>query len=563
MDLDSLIDIILPGDSNVAEATILEWLKSPGEFVTEHEPILEVTTDKVTMEVAAPASGQLVEMIASPETVVYPGTVLGRIERVKVAVPTQEELPANPAHDEDYNVDAVQGTNESARLSPLVRRMLREHNLTAESVRGTGRGGRITHRDILAHLDGADSVENDPGFDDTSPETFEPDSPEFIDGYVGDSGVGDSGDGAQYYGDDYSVNGEGAPTHAVPFNDQSDDDVADDALLYDGQTTEPDSWTDPVSTDESEWFNPPADSTLAPPTETSVQDQEEGNLWGFLRSDNEATEPNSADAESIVGKDRHDYRTGEAEPPTEAEAHTGPDDTSFAFESEINERRPHSFMRRSIAQHMVDSVRTAPHVTSVFDADMSRVIAHREANRSEAERRGIRLTFTSYFIAAVARAIKVVPQANSVWHDDGLEIIRHANVGVATSLEDDGLIVPVVQNADELDLLGIARRLQDLVSSARNGALSKADVSGGTITITNHGVSGSLIATPIINQPQSAILGVGRLEKRVVVREHAGRDSIEIAPMVYVTLTIDHRALDGHQANKFLTEFVSTLENWE
>jgi len=222
---------------------------------------------------------------------------------------------------------------------------------------------------------------------------------------------------------------------------------------------------------------------------------------------------------------------------------------------------PHTQMRRSIAQHMVQSLlHTAPHVTSVFDADLSAVVAHRDANRTEFESRGAKLTFTAYFVKAAVQALRAVPEANSRWHDEGLELIDDCNIGIATALESGGLIVPVITKAPDLDLFGIAQRLQDLTDRARSGGLDPRDVQNGTFTISNHGVSGSLVAAPIvINQPQSAILGVGKLERRVVVAEVDGKEEMVIRPMAYVSLTIDHRVLDGYQANQFLTTFVAAL----
>ena len=159
--------------------------------------------------------------------------------------------------------------------------------------------------------------------------------------------------------------------------------------------------------------------------------------------------------------------------------------------------------------------------------------------------------------------MKAAPAANARWRDDGVEIFDDVNIGIAVSLGDKGLIVPVVHAAQTLSLEGMAARLQDLTERARAGKLLPADVRGGTFSISNHGVSGSLLASPIvINQPQSAILGVGKLEKRLVVRDVGGADSIQVRPMAYVTLTIDHRVLDGHQANAWLTRFVEVIENW-
>jgi len=144
-----------------------------------------------------------------------------------------------------------------------------------------------------------------------------------------------------------------------------------------------------------------------------------------------------------------------------------------------------------------------------------------------------------------------------------LEIFDDFNIGVGTALGESGLIVPVVHRAQSLSLLGIAARLQEMTERARTGKLTASDVQGGTFSISNHGVSGSLVAAPIIiNQPQSAIVGVGKLEKRVVVREVDGADALAIRPMAFVTLSIDHRALDGHQTNAWLTRFVETLEGW-
>lgn len=224
---------------------------------------------------------------------------------------------------------------------------------------------------------------------------------------------------------------------------------------------------------------------------------------------------------------------------------------------------PHDRMRLAIARNMLGSVTTAPHVTAVFECDFSAIMAHRKAHKDAFAASGASLTFTAYFIAACVEAMRAAPAINSRWFDDRLDIYDDINIGVGTALGDKGLIVPVVHGAQALSLLGIAQRLTDLVGRARDSKLSGGDVSGGTFTISNHGVSGSLLATPIIiSQPQSAILGIGKTEKRVVVREVGGVDTIQIRPMAYVSLTIDHRVVDGHQTNTWLSKFVETLESW-
>ncbi len=225
---------------------------------------------------------------------------------------------------------------------------------------------------------------------------------------------------------------------------------------------------------------------------------------------------------------------------------------------------PHTQMRKIIADHMQHSVQTAPHVTSVFDLDLSSIIKHRKANKQAYADQGAKLTFTAYFVAAAVQAIKHQPKVNAQFHEHGLEVFKHVNLGFGTALGDDGLIVPVIQQAQNMNLLQIAGELSRLTAKARNNQLTKKEVQGGTFTISNHGVSGSLVATPIIiNQPQSAILGLGKMEKRVVVEEHNGQDMMVIKPMCYVSLTIDHRALDAHQTNDFLSHFKAVIENWQ
>jgi 2-oxoglutarate dehydrogenase E2 component (dihydrolipoamide succinyltransferase) len=217
-------------------------------------------------------------------------------------------------------------------------------------------------------------------------------------------------------------------------------------------------------------------------------------------------------------------------------------------------------MRRSIATHMARSVQTAPHVTSVFEADLSRILSDREARKAAFEGEDVP-SVTAYLLSAVLQAIKVVPEVNSKWHDDALEVFDEVNLGFGTALDKGGLVVPVIRSAHTMDLLSLARNLRDLTLKARSGKLTQADMDGGTFTISNHGVSGSLLATPIIlPHGQAAILGAGKLQRRVIVCESGGRELFRIRPMMYVTLTVDHRVLDGQQTNGFLTAFVKALE---
>jgi 2-oxoglutarate dehydrogenase E2 component (dihydrolipoamide succinyltransferase) len=382
-----LIAIAAPADqAEGTEMVVGTWLKNVGESVTRNEPLLEITTDKVTVEIAAPATGILRDILKSADQPVQAGEVLGRIEvgAAPVAGPAPERRPAST------------GEPAAAELTAAVRRLLAEHGLEASALSGTGRGGRITVQDVEAHV----------------------------------------------------ASRAGTPTAAEP----------------------------------------------------------------------------------------GDYPSRKV---------------------------PHTGMRRSIAQHMVQSVAVAPHVTTVFEADLSAILADREARRAAFEADGVKLTYTAYFVRACVAALQAVPEANSRWHDDTLELFADCNIGVATALPTGGLILPVIHRAQTLDLRATAERLQDLTQRARDGALSPNEVRHGTFSISNHGVSGSLVAAPIvIPQPQSAILGIGKLERRPVARMRGEAEVVEVRPMCYVTLTIDHRVLDGYQANAFLARWVEEIEGW-
>ena len=219
----------------------------------------------------------------------------------------------------------------------------------------------------------------------------------------------------------------------------------------------------------------------------------------------------------------------------------------------------HTTIRKQIAEHMVMSKHTSPHVLTVMEADMSRVAKHRASNKEIFARDGVNLTFTAYFMTAIVAGLKAYPQVNSSWSDEGLLVHKAVNIGMATSLGEEGLIVPVIKNADNLSLLAMARSVNDLANRARSKKLQPDDVKGGTFTLTNHGVSGSLFAFPVINQPQCGILGVGAMQKRVVVTED---DAIAVRPMVYLSFVFDHRILDGASADWFLAKVKETLEKW-
>ncbi len=415
------LDITLPADQlEGTTAKVSEWLVECGAELAKGDPVLELETDKVTMEICAPSDGRLAEILKFPGDDVEPSAVLGRLTAVESKANIQNNTPKKVAADKTpvkeaslekaaLDQSSLEFENSARHLvGPVVRRLLREHDLNIDLIRGSGRRGRVTREDVL------NFIQNPP------------------------------------------------PKSALPA------------------------------------------SSPSPHTP-------------------------SAPAAKLVGT-----------------------------------MIPHTPMRKAIAKHMVESLlHTSPHVTSVFEMDMSNIIEHRRWHKKEFAEQDVKLTFTAYFLAATVKAMAAVPQMNARYHDEALELFEDINIGVGTALGDDGLVVPVVQQVQSKRLFDIASALQIQTDKARNKKLKPEDMKNGTFTISNHGVSGSLFAAPIIiNQPQVAILGIGKLEKRVVVTETNGEDTISIKPMCYVSLSIDHRAVDAFQTNKFLSVFVDCIENW-
>jgi len=402
-------DVLAPANEEGTRATILKWCKAVGDLVVKDEPLVELETDKVTVEIPAPSSGTLIEVLKPESAEVSPDEVLARLRLPGESTVSLESKAPAAAAKIDTSRAASNTRADAELLSPSVRRLLHKHGIAIGDVNGTGRNGRVTAQDVTRHISQATQVSQ------ATP---------------------------------VSQAARVSPTAKVP----------------------------------------------------------------------------QADANTLV---------------------------------------PHTAIRRRVAEHMLRSLVDAPHVTTVFEADLSRVLKHRALHAKSYESRGARLTLTVYFISACARALRAHKEVNATFRQDAMELHPDVNIGVATALGDKGLIVPVIHRAQELSLFKIAQRLQQAVEAARAGKLLPQDVRGGTFTISNHGVGGSLLAAPIvINQPQVAILGVGKVQRRVCVIDTEGSESIAVRSMCYLTLTIDHRALDAFQANAFLGLIVKTLEQW-
>jgi 2-oxoglutarate dehydrogenase E2 component (dihydrolipoamide succinyltransferase) len=221
-------------------------------------------------------------------------------------------------------------------------------------------------------------------------------------------------------------------------------------------------------------------------------------------------------------------------------------------------------MRRLIADHMVRSKHTSPHVTSFTEADVTNLVLWREKVKKEFEKReGTKITFTPLFIEAIVRCIRKFPLINSSLDGNNIVVKKDINIGMATALPTGNLIVPVIRNADQLNMVGLAKKVNSLADAARNNKLRPEDIADGTFTLTNVGTFGSLMGTPIINQPQVAILAVGAIKKRPVVIETPHGDSIAIRHMMYLSMSYDHRIVDGSLGATFLTAVANELQNFD
>lgn len=494
---------------SVTEGTVGSWLKKVGQSVEKYEPLLEVISDKVDTEITATESGTLLAIEVQEGETVPVGTVLCYIGQAGESVgsgkgapaavaetpapqpaPTPAPAPAptpapepvrapepvaeaprtvftpQPAYTPPPVVSSPSSLYEeeeesgsSSFMTPVVARMVAEHSIDISKVKGTGRDGRVTKRDIEDYLESRQRPVVTPPPVVAPPPVVE--APRVV-----------------------------APPPVQP-------------------VTPP----------------PPPAPAPAPRVETPA--------------------PVPAVAPRVV--------TPPAPAPVVARPEPRP--------AQAGEILPLTNMRRRIAEHMVASKRISPHVTTVFEVDLGAITAHREKYKGEMEQRGVRLTFMAYFVEAVARTLRKHRIVNATYTDEGILLYGDVNIGMAAAVQGGaGLIVPVIKHADEKNLMGLARDVQDLTNRARGAQLTPNDVSGGTFTITNHGTGGSLWGTPIINQPQSAILGIGKFQKRVVVLDN---DAIAVRPMAYLSLTFDHRVLDGASGDAFMSDLISYLEAYK
>jgi 2-oxoglutarate dehydrogenase E2 component (dihydrolipoamide succinyltransferase) len=483
------IDVVMPQMGvSVSEGTITKWLKAQGDQVEADEPLLEISTDKVDTEVPSPGSGILTEILVQEGQTVEVGTKLAVIggdgsgdgaaaqeqappepatqaaadasmaaasEGVGDVAPSSDEAPAQqppqpaaqPAQAADGSEAAeVASGNGKTFVSPVVAKIASEHGVDPSQVQGTGRGGRVTKKDILNFIESGAEEQAAPAAPAPAPAAAAPPPP------------------------------TPAPAPAVPA--------------------------------------PPA----APPTPPPAA-------------------PAAAPAPAAVQ----------------------PSQPGESFE-------PMSAMRKGIAEHMRRSLDTSAHVTSAIEVDMSKVSAIRAKLKKDYQQSyGVNPTYLVFVARAATETLREYPWINGEIRGEQIVTRSYVNLGFAVELQDGkGLIVPVVKNAETLNLLGIARAVTDIAQRARDKKLLPDEVQGGTFTITNPGGYGTFHGTPVISQPQAAILGTYAVVKRPwVVQDDRGEDVIAIRPIMNITLTYDHRLVDGALAGRFLRDLRRKLETWD
>lgn len=439
----SLVDLVMPklGES-IMEATILKWLKQPGDKVEQDETILEIATDKVDSEVPSTTDGIIAELLYNENDVVPIGKVIARINTEASTSNNFSSTHERPAEKikEDYEEASIvehipyqptekaatANTNSSIRFySPLVLNIAASEGISMnelEHIEGTGQDGRVSKKDIMTYLEKRK----------TQPQQKQAERP------------------------------VSATVHEVPAT--------------------------------------PAKQEYATPVTFT------GNV-------------------EIIEMDR---------------------------------------MRKMIAKHMVDSKHTSAHVTSFAECDVTNLVLWREKVKKEFEKReGEKITYTPLFIEGIIKCIKRYPLLNSSVDIDRIIVKKDINIGMATALPNGNLIVPVIKNADQLNLTGLTKQVNGLANAARTGKLKPDDTAGGTFTLTNVGTFGSIMGTPIINQPQVAIMAVGAIKKRPVVIETEQGDSIAIRHMMYISLSYDHRIIDGSLGSTFLNAVAKEFENFD
>ena len=549
---------------SVTEGTVTRWLKAVGDTVAADEPLLEVSTDKVDTEIPSPVSGVLTEIIAGEDAVVLVGGALGVIadsgSTPAPAVPVAQATPVEAAAPVEVKpeVSAPAAATSSASATGLVTPVL----LPAL-------GESVTEGTVTRWLKAiGDSVAADEALLEVSTDKVDTEIPSPVSGILLEITVGE--DGVALVGGQLGTIGalSGAPAAAASSSVPTSNATSSPAMTAAAPSPTPTPAppviapaapvpTQTASPNNSSAYATPLVRKIAAERGVELSTVVGTGVGGRIRKEDILTAPTTL-APVIVPTDR----------PVESKPHVAPTTSAvvanYAPPSELRGRtEPMSRLRKVIAERMVESLQISAQLTSVVEVDVTRISTLRNRSKAAFEsREGVKLSFLPFFAKAACEALKQFPSVNATLDQEAgtVTYFDAEHVGIAVDTE-RGLLVPVIRDAGDLNIGGLARKINDLAERTRTNKLSPDELSGGTFTITNTGSRGALFDTPIINQPQVAILGTGAVVKRpVVTTDDTGADVISIRQMVYLALTYDHRLVDGADAARFLSAIKARLE---
>jgi len=534
-------DVVMPqmGES-ITEGTITKWLKKPGDTVQRDEPLFEISTDKVDAEIPSPAAGTLKEIKIAEGATVQINTVVciideagsGSAPAASVSSAAKAETAAAPAAD-SATPAAVDTPAATQGNTPTI-------GGPATEVLMPQMGESITEGTITKWLKKVgDTVQRDEPIFEISTDKVDAEIPSPVAGVLSEIKVAE--------GSTVTINTVVAVIGGVA-----------------GKAA-------PAAAPAPKASAPAA----APPAAAAPSPASEGERVRSSPLVRKIAKDNNVDLSKVSGTgasgritktDIVSHLEQGPKPVATAPAASAPAPAATkpaAPTPQPGELVPMSKMRSIIAQRMVESKHTSPHVHTVFKVDMTRIVKLREKEKSKYEQRnGVKLTYMPFITRAAIVALRKHPIVNGSIEGEAIRYNKNINIGIAVAL-DWGLIVPVIKQAEEKNFLGIARAIVDVADRARGKKLAPDEISGGTFTLTNSGIFGEQFGTPIINQPQSAILGIGGLNKEAeVITDKDGNDSIAIRSIQRFTLGFDHRIVDGADAGKFMSDFKAYLENW-
>lgn len=593
-------DILMPkmGES-VQEGTILRWLKKPGETVERDEIIAEISTDKVDTEIPSSAEGTLLEILAQEGDTVEVGAVIARLGSEEDAgsgtassngtgAPAQqpaaeaEQQPGEAAVEAPQSAPAVAEAPESTpapAAEPTAAASGERHEVLMPKM-----GESVQEGTILRWLKKpGEAIERDEIIAEISTDKVDTEIPSSYEGtlleIVAEEGATVAvGEVIAFIGSGAATGGSAAPQAEPP---KAEAPKVEEQKAP-APVAAPAAAPKPAAASTAAAVVGASNSTNGGP----IPRESNGRFYSpLVRTIAEAEKVSVAELDTLQGSgvegrvtknDILNYVANRTSAPAQQPAaqpapatQSAPKPAAPAVVTEKKEYGddievvPMDRMRQLIAEHMVRSKHTSPHVTEVGEADVTGLVRLREGQKEKFQsREGLKLTYTPFFVAAVAKALRDNPWVNASVDGTNVLLKKHVNVGVATALPDGNLIVPVVKDADRMNVTGLAHAVSDLANRARTKALAPDDIAGGTFTLTNYGVFNLLHGAPIINQPQAAILGTGAIQKRPVVREIEGQDMIVIRSMIYLSLSHDHRIIDGMAGGKFLADIIKNLESF-